>query len=94
MSPQDWAGLTLTILSIVALVASGVKWYIKTQIQPIHEAVEDIRAETKTNGGSSMRDEIRAIKSQQEKDRKLSIEHKNKLDHMYDILLEYVTRNK
>jgi hypothetical protein len=49
---------------------------IKSQIKPIHEAVCDIRAETKTNGGTSMRDEIKSIKNQQEKDRLLSVEHK------------------
>lgn len=94
MSVQEWAGLTLTILSIVALVASGVKWYIKAQVQPIHEAVCDIRSETKTNGGSSMRDEIKAIKKEQEEARELRKETNKKLDHMYEVLLEYISRSK
>lgn len=94
MSAQDWAGFILTLLSISGIVLSGIRWYIKVQVKPIHEAVCDIRAETKTNGGSSMRDEIKAIKSQQEIDRQLSVEHKEKLDHMYDILLEYISRTK
>lgn len=93
MSPQEWAGLTLTILSIVALVAGGVKWYIKTQIQPIHEAVCDIRSETKTNGGSSMRDEIKAIKKEQEEAKELRKETNKKLDHMYDLFIEYISKN-
>ena len=93
MSTQDWAGFILTLLSIGAVVLGGLRWYVGIQIKPIVEAVEDIRSETKTNGGSSMRDEIKSIKSQQERDRKLSIEHKEKLDHMYDVLLEYIVRN-
>jgi hypothetical protein len=92
MSTQDWLGLILTSLSILALIASGVKWYINTQIEPIKEAVEDIRSETKTNGGFSMRDEIKSIKKQQELDRKISVEQKQKLDHMYDILLDYIAK--
>jgi hypothetical protein len=93
MSAQDWAGFIFTILSIGGIILGGIRWYIKIQIGPIKEVVEDIRSETKTNGGSSMRDEIKSIKAQQELDRKLSIEQKAKLDHMYDILLEYISKN-
>ena len=94
MSAQDWAGFIFTLLSIGGVLLGGLRWYVKIQIGPIKEAVEDIRSETKTNGGSSMRDEIRYIKRQQELDRKLSIEQKEKLDHMYDLFVEYVSRNK
>jgi hypothetical protein len=93
MSTQDWAGFILTILSIGGVILGGIRWYIKIQIEPIKEAVEDIRSETKTNGGTSMRDEIKSIKKQQELDRKISVEQKQKLDHMYDILLEYIAKN-
>ena len=93
MSAQDWAGFIFTILSIGGVLLGGLRWYIQVQVKPINEAVQDIRSETKTNGGSSMRDEIKSIKRQQEADRKLSVEQKEKLDHMYDILLEYVARN-
>jgi hypothetical protein len=92
MSTQDWAGFILTILSIGGVVLGGIRWYIKIQIDPIKEAVEDIRSETKTNGGTSMRDEIKSIKKQQELDRKISVEQKQKLDHMYDILLDYIAK--
>jgi hypothetical protein len=92
MSTQDWAGFILTLLSIGGVVIGGIRWYIKIQIDPIKEAVNDIRSETKTNGGTSMRDEIKSIKLQQELDRKLSIEQKKKLDHMYDILLDYIAK--
>jgi hypothetical protein len=93
MSTQDWAGFILTILSIVGVILGGIRWYIKIQIAPIQEAVEDIRSETKTNGGSSMRDEIKSIKTQQEADCKIREEQKQKLDHMYDILLEYIAKS-
>jgi hypothetical protein len=93
MSTQDWAGFILTIFSIGGVILGGIRWYIKIQFEPVKQVIEEIRAETKTNGGSSMRDEIKSIKSQQELDRKLSIEQKEKLDHMYDILLEYIAKN-
>jgi hypothetical protein len=94
MSAQDWAGFILTLLSISGIILSGIRWYIKIQIKPIHEAVEDIRSETKTNGGSSMRDEIKAIKAEQEEAKQLRKATSDKLDHMYDVLLDYVSRSK
>ena len=93
MSIQDWAGLTLTILSIIAIVVTTVRWYIDFKVQPIIEAVEDIRKETKTNGGTSMRDEIKQIKLQQEDAREKRKATSDKLDHMYDILIEYISKN-
>lgn len=94
MSAQDWAGFVLTLLSISGIILSGIRWYIKIQIKPIQEAVEDIRSETKTNGGSSMRDEIKAIKLEQEHAREKRKAQSEKIDHLYDLFVEYVSRNK
>jgi hypothetical protein len=90
MTPQDWLGTIFTTLSIVAFVAGMVKWYIGTQIKPIHDAVEDIRSETKTNGGTSMRDEIKAIKRHNEEAKELRKATSDKLDRMYEILLKHI----
>jgi hypothetical protein len=94
MSIQEWAGLTLTLLSIGGIVLAGIRWYIKIQVDPIIEMVSDIRAETKTNGGTSMRDEIKSIKKDNEQARQVREEQKQKLDHMYDVLLDYISRSK
>ena len=93
MSAQDWAGFILTLLSISGIVLSGIRWYIKVQVKPIQEAVDDIRSETKTNGGSSMRDEIKFIKLEQERSAKTRAAYNDKLDHMYDILINYISKN-
>jgi hypothetical protein len=93
MSAQDWAGFILTILSIGGILLGGIRWYVKIQIEPIKEAVNDIRSETKTNGGSSMRDEIKFIKKDNEQAKQVREEQKQKLDHMYDILIEYISKS-
>lgn len=100
MTAQDWLGLTLTTLSIVALVAGAVKWYISTQMKPMEskidvlvEALEDVRKETKTNGGASMRDEIKSIKMHQEHEQAVRKETNEKVNHMYEILIEYIKDN-
>jgi hypothetical protein len=94
MTTTDWAQFILALLSIGAIVVGAIRWYIKVQINPIHEAVCDIRSETKTNGGTSMRDEIKAIKAEQEEAKELRKATSDKLDHMYDLFVEYVSRSK
>lgn len=93
MSAQEWLGLILTTLSIVALLSGAVKKYIDAKFEPIKLVVEEIKAETKTNGGSSMRDEIKYIKKDNEEAKEIRKEQKAKLDHMYDILIEYISKN-
>ena len=94
MTATDWAQFILTMLSIGAIIVGAIRWYIKVQIKPIAEAVDDIRAETKTNGGTSMRDEIKSIKLEQEDAKVLRKATSDKLDHMYDVLLDFVSRSK
>jgi hypothetical protein len=94
MTTSDWAQFILALLSIGVIIVGSIRWYIQAQIKPIGEAVEDIRSETKTNGGTSMRDEIRAIKSEQEEAKHLRKATSDKLDHMYEVLLDYVSRSK
>jgi hypothetical protein len=93
MTTTDWAQFILALLSIGAIIVSSIRWYIKIQIKPIAEAIEDIRAETKTNGGTSMRDEIKFIKLEQERSAKTRAAYNSKLDHMYEILIEYISKN-
>lgn len=92
MTTYDWAQFILALLSIGTVIIGSIRWYIKIQVAPIKEAVEDIRSETKTNGGSSMRDEIKAIKKENEEAKELRKATSDKLDHLYDIFVEYASR--
>ena len=83
----------MALLTIAGIIVGGIRWYISIQVKPIQEAVEDIRKETKTNGGSSMRDEIKAIKLEQESAREKRKVQTEKIDHLYDLFVEYVSRN-
>ena len=51
MTPTDWAGLTLTILGILATVGVVMRWILK-------KYVEEIMSELRPNSGSSMKDQI------------------------------------
>jgi len=83
MTVQDWASLIVAILTIVSSIAFGIKWLVK------HYLIE-----LKPNSGSSMKDQISRLETRlNEADLKRSDMNK-KIDHMYDILLDYIAKNK
>jgi len=83
MTIQDWASLTVAILTILSSIAFGIKWLVK------HYLIE-----LKPNSGSSMKDQISRLETRlNEADLKRSDMNK-KIDHMYDILLDYIAKNK
>jgi len=51
MNVQDWAGLILTVLSILGIVGIGARWTVKKYVQ-------EIMSELKPNSGLSMKDQV------------------------------------
>ena len=68
MTIQDWTGLILTILSIVAIVGVAVRWIIM-------KYVEQIMSELKPNSGSSMKDQITRLEDKMDKVFDMMIDH-------------------
>ena len=68
MTIQDWTGLILTILSIVAIVGVAVRWIIM-------KYVEQIMSELKPNSGSSMKDQITRLEIKMDKVFDMMITH-------------------
>lgn len=94
MTVSDWAALVLTILSIVALVAGGIKWLTKHYF-------DEIKAEFKPNGGSSLKDavnrlelDVAHLKDHMLKEEVEQTNMQNKIDRMYEILLDFIANNK
>ena len=52
MSVEQWAGFIVSAISIVVAVAGGVKWLVKHYL-----------SELKTNGGSSLKDQVNRLES-------------------------------
>lgn len=47
MSPADWAGLTVAVMTIATGVLTSIRWLVKHYLN-----------ELKPNGGSSMKDKV------------------------------------
>ena len=72
MSTSDWAGLILTILSIVGIVGVAARWIVK-------KYVEEIMSELKPNSGSSLKDQVTRLEDKMDKLFDMMINHLN--DH-------------
>lgn len=85
MTIQDWAALTVSVLTIVAVVASSIKWLVKHYL-----------SELKPNSGSSLKDQVSRLENAVEQQRIKSDESRkrqeDKLDQMYKILIEHIAK--
>ena len=82
MTIQDWASLIVAILTIVSSIAFGIKWLVK------HYLIE-----LKPNSGSSLKDQVSRLESRITEAEEKRSDMNRKLDHMYDVLLEYISKN-
>ena len=55
MTPADWAGLAVSILTVVAGFAAAVRWLVKHYLY-----------ELRPNGGSSLKDKVNALEQKVE----------------------------
>jgi len=83
MTVQDWASLIVAILTIVSSIAFGIKWLVK------HYLVE-----LKPNSGSSLKDQVSRLEIRINEADTRRQDMEKKLDHMYDILIEYISKSK
>ena len=65
MSPADWAGLAVSILTLVTGFAMAVKWLVKHYLN-----------ELKPNGGSSIKDTVVRLERQVEEIYRILLERK------------------
>lgn len=85
MTAQDWAGLILSILSILAFIVGGIKWMVKNYFK-------EMLLELKPNGGSSIKDAVVRLEINQNEDRELRKLMDKKLDNMYNVLLDHIQK--
>jgi hypothetical protein len=79
MSAIDTTALIVSICTIVAFVTGTIKWLTKHYF-------DEIKAEFKPNGGSSLRDQVDKLEANH-------IRLEEKLDRVTDMLVEHVIQN-
>jgi hypothetical protein len=83
MTIQDWASLIVAILTIVSSLGLAIKWLVKHYL-----------SELKPNSGSSLKDQVNRLEARLNDADRTRKDMDRKLDHMYDILLEYIAKSK
>lgn len=83
MTITNWAELLVAIITIVSSIAFSIKWLVKHYL-----------AELKPNSGSSLKDQVSRLEHRINEADSTRKDMDRKLDHMYDILLEYIAKTK
>jgi hypothetical protein len=87
MSFEAWIGTIVGILTIITSVGLGIKWLVKHYF-------DEIKHELKPNGGSSLKDQVNRLETDMKIADQRRREMSNKLDHMYEVLLDYIANNQ
>ncbi len=86
MSVLNWTELIISVLTIIALTAGGIKWMVKHYF-------DEIKSELKPNSGSSLKDQVTRLEQKSKEAESLRKDMNKKLDHMYEVLLDYISKN-
>lgn len=86
MTLTDWAQLILVILSILGIVAGGIRFLVKHYFS-------EMKAELKPNSGSSLKDQVTRLEARVNEADVTRRDMDRKLDKMYSILIEYIAKN-
>ena len=86
MDLASWIGMTVGITTIISAAGLGVKWLVKHYF-------EEIRHELKPNGGSSIKDQVNRLEREMLLADQTRKEMNRKIDHMYDVLLDYISKS-
>jgi hypothetical protein len=80
MSFESWVGIIVGISTIVTSISLGVRWLVR------HYFAE-IKSELKPNSGASLKDQVTRLEEGYHK-------LEQKIDKLYDTLLDHIARNK
>ena len=83
MTPQDWAAFFVAIFTLIGGLATAVRWMVKHYL-----------SELKPNGSSSLRDSVDRLEQRVNEADTQRAKMDQKLDKMYEILLQYVAKGK
>lgn len=85
MSIESWIGIIVGISTIITSLGLGVRWLVKHYF-------DEIKHELKPNSGQSIKDQVTRLEKEMKEADQLRKEMNKKIDHMYEVLLDYISR--
>jgi hypothetical protein len=94
---MSWWNEYGSFIATTASIGAGIAWYIKIKMKDVKRDISDIKreiesvaAETRTNGGSSIKDQINRLDERADNADQMRREMNDKVDKMYIILIDYI----
>jgi hypothetical protein len=94
---MSWWNNYASFITASGAIAVAITWYIKIStkemkrdICEIKEAVDAVSRETRTNGGSSIKDQINRLDDRANEADQMRRDMNDKIDKMYLILIDYI----
>lgn len=94
MTIENWVGVIVGISTIVTSAGLGVRWLVKHYF-------DEIKHELKPNGGSSIKDQVNRLekdildlKNQNVKGEEYHEKLDSKIDHLTEMFINYISRQK
>lgn len=94
MNIESWIGIIVGVTTIITSAGLGVRWLVKHYF-------DEIKHELKPNGGSSIKDQVNRLekdildlKNQNEKGEEYHEKLDSKIDHLTEVFINYVSRQK
>lgn len=94
MSLESWIGIVVGISVIISSTAMGVRWLVKHYF-------DEIKHELKPNSGQSLKDQVTRLemdildlKTQNHKGEEYHEKLDNKIDHLTELFIQYVSRKR
>ena len=91
---ESTAAIIVSIISILASLGLGVRWLVK-------QYFDEIKHELKPNGGSSIKDQVNrlekdisSLKDQNVKGEEYHEKLDSKIDHLTEMFINYISRQK
>lgn len=94
MNIESWIGIIVGVTTIITSAGLGVRWLVKHYF-------DEIKHELKPNGGSSIKDQVNRLekdildlKNQNEKGEEYHEKLDSKIDHLTEVFINYISRQK
>ena len=85
--PTAFTSLLIGLASLITTAALGVRWLTRHYF-------DEIKKELKPNHGSSLKDQVNRLEAEMKEAQEQRKETNKKIDHMYEILLDYISSSK
>jgi prefoldin subunit 5 len=96
----QWLNDYGSFIGTSVIIAGAIGWFIKIQMKDVKKDICDLKkdvaevsAETKTNGGKSIKDQINRLDERTNEADQMRRDMDKKLDKMYGILIDYISKS-